>query len=625
MCGIAGILMQNGASPDPGRIELLSHALQHRGPDGTGTWSSANKSCVLIHRRLSILDLSEAASQPMTSRDGRYVAIFNGEMYNFIEVRSELQAKGYSFTTESDTEVILAAYHEWGEEMLPRFNGMWALAIYDRQEEVLFLSRDRFGVKPLYYYADDHSFIFASEIQAIHKALGKNAAPDEEVLTDLAKASFAFHGTERTYLKNVLSLPGGYNLVISKAGKKITKWYHLRLRKVPATLHEQAAELRELLISACKLRLRSDVPVATCLSGGVDSGSITALIHSSHVDTGDERFRHYAHESFLASFPGTAIDERREAEQLAKAVGNKLRVIEILSPEIHELEKAMDGCDGPMHALAFYPISKLYEFIRSNGIKVTIDGQGPDEMMGGYRPLRHALEAAFKKKDLRWAADVYRTYAAQGENEYFSSKNFARQTLKQLGKDRLKGIAGAGKKTSLYNFHPSLQPVRNEPLFDNALDQNQYYEFFYKPLPAILQQFDRCSMASGVECRMPFMDYRVVEFIFSLPPDSKVGGGYTKRVLREAMKNILPDSTRLNKQKVGFNAPVVDWFRGGLKEFMSDVIHSSSFQSAPYFDGKKLSLDFDRFLASPTPDFREAFNFWAPVHIEWWRKKFSIS
>ncbi|CAN5530766.1 asparagine synthase (glutamine-hydrolyzing) [soil metagenome] len=621
MCGIAGIVNRNNPVADLA-IQLLSHAIQHRGPDGEGVWKSNDDSIALIHRRLSILDLTNGGSQPMFSSDKRFVIVFNGEIYNFIEVRNELKKKGVAFKTESDTEVILAAFSVWKEDMLSRFNGMWAMVIYDQHEKKLFLSRDRFGIKPLYYFLDENHFVFASEVQAIHQYLGNKAEPDDVVIADLAKASFAFHGTERTYLKNVYSLPGGFNLTLENGKVKVEKWYQLSLRNVPESFVEQAVELRTLLVDACKLRLRSDVPVATCLSGGVDSGSIVSLIHSTHIDRGDERFKHYSHQSFLASFPGTAIDERKEAEKLAGQVGNELKILDVTSPSVSELEEAMKACDGPMHALAFYPIWKLYKFIKGNGIKVTMDGQGPDEMMGGYRPLRFALEAAIKKKNFRWARDVYNTYAAQGEYEHFSSKDFARQTLKQLGKDRIKRFISGGKNKSLYNFHPLLQPVRDEKIFQNALDENQYYEFFYSPLPAILQQFDRCSMASGVECRMPFMDYRVVEFIFSLPPESKVGSGYTKRVLREAMKNILPESTRLNKHKIGFNAPVVDWFKGELREFMSDTINSQSFALSQYFDGIQIRSRFDGFLKNERPNFEEAFSFWAPVHIEWWKSKF---
>jgi len=623
MCGIAGILSKTGGAPNMEVLSILNRSIRHRGPDGEGLWKSQDDSCALLHRRLSILDLSDAAAQPMVSNGGSVAIIFNGEIYNFIEIKKELQSKGYSFKTESDTEVILAAYEEWKESMLHRFNGMWALAIYDQREKKLLLSRDRFGIKPLYYFSDENRFVFASEIQAIHHCLGKEARPDAEVITDISRASFAYHGTERTYLENVKSLPGGFNLVLQNGEVKVQKWYELKIRKVPAGFREQAEELRQLLIDSCSLRLRSDVPVATCLSGGVDSGSIATIIHSSHQGEDDQRFHHYAHQSFLASFPGTAIDERKEAEKLAGQVGNDLKIIDINPPGAGDLEKAMHSCDGPMHALSFYPIWKLYGFIRENGIKVTIDGQGPDEMMGGYRPLKFALEAAFDQRKIGWATDVYRTYAAQGESDHFSSRDFAKQTLKQVGKDRIKRLVHTRKHSPFFNLHSALGPVRDEKMFDNAFDQNQYYEFFYKPLPAILQQFDRCSMASGVECRMPFMDYRIVEFIFSLPPESKVGGGYTKRVLREAMKNILPDSTRLNKQKIGFNAPVVDWFKGGLKEFMTDIIYSSSFEQSPFYNGKEIRKRFDNFLADPKPNFELASTFWAPVHVEWWRKKFS--
>jgi asparagine synthase (glutamine-hydrolysing) len=621
MCGIAGII-QYKTQVDAGDISKLNQSLSHRGPDGDGVWLNEERSLALVHRRLSILDLSAAASQPMHSAEGRFVMIYNGEIYNFLEVRNELVKKGYVFKTESDSEVLLAAYAEWKEHFVSKLNGMWALAIYDRQEKSLFLSRDRYGVKPLYYFNNGSRFIFASEIQAIQKVLGRATVLNDAVLSDLARSIPSFHGTTETYLKNVFSLPGGYNLLCGDGRIEIKKWYELQKTEVPHTLEDQAAEFLRLLTDACRIRLRSDVAVATCLSGGVDSGSITSIIHSFNLDASEKRFNHYSHESFLASFPGTQLDERLAAESLSANIGNKLHVLEVNAPTAGQMEEAMSACDGPMHSLAFYPIWLLYRFIRSHGIKVTLDGQGPDEMLGGYRPLQEGLRASWQAKDFSWMKEIYDAYSLQGESQQFSSRDYARNEVKEFIKQGLKKVIGYKSPAAL---HSVSHAVRNEKQFSNALEESLYRQFFYNPLPSILNQYDRCSMASGVECRMPFMDYRLVEFVFSLPTKSKVGKGFTKLVLREAMKGILPEQTRTNRVKIGFNAPMAEWIRGSLKPFMADIINSKEFETSPYFDAAKLRASFKAYFEKNNQGFLDAYYLYPAVHLTWWLKKNGLS
>ncbi|HRY82207.1 MAG TPA: asparagine synthase (glutamine-hydrolyzing) [Candidatus Moranbacteria bacterium] len=630
MCGIAGIYNFNKKSVLEEEINILTDAVFHRGPDGKGIWFNDDKALALGHRRLSILDLSEKGKQPMSYNKGRYRITYNGEIYNFLEVKSELEKKSYLFISDSDTEVILAAYQEWGEKMLHKFNGMWAFAIYDSLEKKLFLSRDRFGIKPLYYYKGKDKFIFSSEVQAIHKILGDKHPLNEKVIKDISSGSFLNHGTNETYLENVFSLPGGYNLLLDQKGKtNIKEWYVLNKIDVPEKFEDQAKKLKELLYDSCTLRLRSDVLIGTCLSGGIDSGGITAIINSFEPEK-DSRFSKYTHRGFCASFPDTPLDERKSAELLAEKLGSKLDIVEILPPSKEDLEMAMEQCDGPMHALAFFPIWNLYKYIKNQGITVTLDGQGPDEMLGGYRPILEALESAIEFKNSRWFWDIYKTYSAQGETPQFSSKWYARKVLivvifkkiiiyitnifSWLGFSKMKNdlskLLGENKKN--INFS------KKSTGFNDLLDESLFEQFFQSPLPGILNQYDRCSMAHGVECRMPYMDYRIVEFVFSLPPESKVGGGYTKRVLREALKEILPDETRLNKLKLGFNAPIVDWFRGPLKEFMIEQMDTQEFVNSKYFDGEKMKNDFEIFLRNPKPSWDDAWKFWPPVHLTWW-------
>lgn len=626
MCGIAGIYNLNNEIVSPAEIDLLINSLTHRGPDGTGVWLNAEKNLALIHLRLSILDLTEAGNQPMSDSKQRYKIIFNGEIYNFLEIKNKLISKGYEFTTQSDTEVILASYKEWGVEMLNELNGMWAFAIYDSLNNELFLSRDRYGVKPLYYYKSNNKFIFASEVQAIHKILGNRHPLNRNVIEDITSGSLYYHATTQTFLENVYSLPGGYNLFFNGDNIYVKEWYKLKKINIPSKLNEQAEVLKNLIYDSSLIRLRSDVPVGTCLSGGLDSGSITSVISSFKFNS-NERFSHYTHRSFCASFPNTPIDESNSAKKLSESTGSNLDTLILNAPSTEELLESVKQCDGPMHALAFFPIWKLYGYIKNQGIIVTLDGQGPDEMLGGYRPLNEALSAALKMKKFMWFLDVYNTYYQLGETSQFSSKKISRYVLKRFLSTKLRIIVkkilvtfGLYEPKKYLNNKSTLIPVREPNDFSNDLDKSLFQQFFQSPLPGILNQYDRCSMAHGVECRMPFMDYRIVEFIFSLPPESKVGGGYTKRVLREAMKGIVPDYIRLNKTKIGFNAPIVDWFRGNLKEFMLEIMNSYEFINSKYFNGLELKKDFENFLSKEKPTWDEAWKFWPPVHYILWAR-----
>lgn len=640
MCGISGIAYYNGQLVPLEAIQTLTNAIAHRGPNGQGIWLNKTQTIALGHRRLAILDLSDAGAQPMTNSEQRFFISFNGEVFNFIEIRAELSKRyGFEFVTDSDTEVILRAYEVWGKDMLHRFNGMWALAIYDTHTDQLFLARDRYGIKPLYYSFKNQEFIWASEVQAVAK-LHATITPNKDAIENLAKGGFDAHGSHSTYLENIYTLPAGHCININSHGKiQIEQWYFLRQVRVPASLEAQAKHLRELIFDACKLRLRSDVPVATCLSGGVDSGSITAVIDQLNTTNGtlDAQYsQNYKHVGFCASFEGTPLDEKEQALRLTETLDLSLEVCNVTEPSIEELEEAMRSCDGPMHALAFFPIWKLYKYIRSKGITVTLDGQGPDEMLGGYQPIHEALNTALAQQDWHWFDEIIEAYQHQGESKQVSSKRNVQKAKQRVLRQHFRQILlwprlQVGKilrsmgLLQVYVFDNTshvLKPAIDKPDFIRTpIDESLFNQFFFNPLPAILQQYDRCSMAHGIECRMPFMDYRIVEFIFSLPAQSKIGKGYTKLVLREAMRGILPDFIRLNRTKIGFNAPIVDWFRGGLKDWILAQMNEPSFLANPYFDGKDIKQRFENFLATDSQSWAEAWAFWPAVHLNWWLQR----
>lgn len=622
MCGIAGILSFDGAAVRLHEISTLTGRLRHRGPDAVGSWFSTNQRIGLGHTRLSILDTSPEAGQPMVSPSGHHVIVFNGEIYNFIEIAELLCAKGYVFRTQSDTEVLLHAWDCWGQAMFERLNGMWALAIYDTITGETALCRDRFGVKPLYFFNHARRFIFASEVQAIDRLLENKLSPDAEYLKTFSR----FEISDRSYLSGVKALQPGFCMVVNPDGQiTSSQWYWLSSVEVPASLAEQAAVLKELVIDACRLRLRSDVPVATCLSGGIDSGSLVALLNE--VPAGEGRFPGFNHRSFTAAFPGTELDETEAARALAEMYRIELDVEVIGNPGPDELELALKACDGPMPTMAFYSIWKLYRHIRQQGISVTLDGIGPDEILGGYYLGFDALNGAWQEKKPLWFRDLYQTYAAL----YVDGPDWIRHDFKNVCSRRAdwlklpvkKMLSAVGlrhessvKKASASAIPPAWVP-REHAMSKNPLALALWRQFFVSPLPFFLHQYDRASMASGVECRMPYMDYRIVEYLFSLPLESRIGGGYTKRVLREAVRGVLPDAIRLNRRKIGFNAPFSEWMRDPLKEWALDISGSASFIQSPYFDGVELSSKI-RGLGEVRGSSLDERTVWPALHTTWW-------
>lgn len=614
MCGIIGFA---GTREREQAFDL--EWLRHRGPDSEGAWRSDDGLVSLGHTRLSILDTSSAGFQPMAYANGRYIIVFNGEIYNFLELRRELTALGYRFATETDTEVILAAYDCWGADCLERFNGMWAFAIFDRRERTLILARDRYGEKPLYYRIENETIYFSSEVQAIHRWMGSRASLDDDVVASIANGRFEYHGTDRTYSKGVFILPAGHTILWKAGLLTKRKWYQLipGSVQVPKSFSMQAAYLRDLIIDSCRIRMRSDVPIATCLSGGVDSSLITSVINT-RAEVHGERASSEHYSSFCAAFPDTILDETKAALRLSEHIGFKLHLHTISPPSPDLLMSAIRSCDGPMHSLAFFPIWSLYGQIRSQGIKVTLDGQGPDEIFGGYtETFRSAFLTALSGAKFSMGWEVFKAYSNHGENEYKSSYRSVRNDLVGLMKQPFNRLlAMTGMRKSSHELDSQFSFAQTIPNNLTPLHADLYAQLCQRQLPTILQQFDRCSMAHGIEARMPFLDYRIVEFGFSLPPRSLVRRGYSKAVLREAGKGMLPDEIRLNRNKIGFNAPIVEWFLGPLREFLLDTMSSRSFQERPFYNGRDLLTRFEEWQRRPT--WNSAWQFWPPVHVHLW-------
>ena len=604
MCGVAGILNLDGQPCDRDDLTRFTDSLYHRGPDGAGV--HVDGPLGLGHRRLAILDLSEAGHQPMACLGRRYWITYNGEVYNFLELRRELEAEGHAFVSETDTEVIVAAYHRWGSECVHRFNGMWAFAIWDTERRELFLSRDRFGVKPLRYLSEPRRFAFASETKSFLHLRGFTAREDEkEMRNAIARGGNSAQGT---VLKGVKRLPGGHNMLVSAEGVRIWRWWRTvdHLPAVPRRLDDQAEAFRELFFDAVRLRLRSDVPVASCLSGGLDSSSIVCALPKAG-ETGNRQAADF-HHAFVATFAGTLWDEREYADAAIERSGVEAHMvpIEVGSVIEHVRQYAADYEMAGGHLSI--PLWFTYRALRQQGIVVSLDGHGADEMMGGYaRAYQAALRGSssflsqpFRTLDLiQTMQGIYDTGVIERptttdmiiESDAFlrscrRTANSARRAVHRAIHGAPLVHAGAGPWAPevpkiAYADENTAEIVEAMGPFRGWL----YKEFHSTTLPNVLRSFDRCSMAHGVEIRMPFLDWRLATFVFALPDTSIAGGGFTKRILREAMRGVLPEKIRTRKAKMGFSSPMPDWFNGPLGEWVAAEVQTPSFLDSDLWNG----------------------------------------
>lgn len=557
MCGIVGILdLQQPINSV--ELDRFTDSLIHRGPDGRGTFIDGKLG--LGHRRLAILDLSEAGKNPMPygGKNGqRYWITYNGEVYNFLELRHELKQLGHQFESETDTEVVVAAYVQWGEDCLLRFNGMWAFAIWDSFERTLFLARDRFGVKPLYYLKVANRFAFASELKAFLALDNFTVALNEEIVPQIIQSSQAYEGTtDQTIMKDVLRLPAGHCLTLNNDGNFIVKKWWETLKYIPqisTSYEKQVEQFRELFLDAVKIRMRSDVAIGTCLSGGIDSSAVASGMAWNYRQekNGLDRCPKDWQQAFVATFPGTQLDERSYADEVIYHVGAKPHYWvfdneEALSHIIDSVWAMEDIYPG----LAV-PVWCIYREMRQKNVFVSLDGHGGDELLGGYT----------------WYLDW--------------------------------------------------------PM--NQVNDNLYRDFHWTLLPSILRNYDRCSMAHGIEVRMPLMDWRLVAFAFGLPADSKIGAGYTKRVLRDAMRGIMPEKIRHRRSKIGFNSPMIEWYNGGMAEILRKIVNHPLWLESSFWDGHQLRdyvLEKTNHCAWTQEDWSTSLHIWTRLNIVLWQLLF---
>lgn len=561
MCGIAGIIQSNPAGYSTEHLKKMTVAFAHRGSDGEGHWCNDNNSVLFGHRRLSIIDLSHAGHQPMHFL-GRYTIIHNGEIYNYIELKEKLKQKGYSFRSQTDTEIIVAAYDCWKEDCLQKFDGMFAFAIWDEKEKELFAARDRFGEKPFFYSYDDGKFLFASEMKALWAA-GLKKLPNQKMLFNFITIGYTDNPEkpEETFYENIIKLPAASYLKFSFTyfNYTVKKYWAIDADKESQSIQDAEAceKFLFLLSDSVKRRLRSDVPIGTSLSGGLDSSSIVATL-SQFLNM------NFKPAAFTASFPGFEKDESVYAKQVADNFRLQQHLVNISANDlITDWEKLCYHQEEPFGSASIYAQYKVYELAKQHGVKVLLDGQGADEILAGYHKYyKWYWQELFRKGKLSGRKELAAARKL-GVTEPFTWKNkvaawfpsFA--TIVMERQYLAKALSHPGL-TKEFVQHQSQEAYYTPP--DHfSLNGVLHFNTFMHGLEELLRFADRNSMAHGTEVRLPFLSHELVEFVFSLPSHFKIRDGWTKWLLRKTMEKNLPGEITWRKDKVGFEPPQKQW------------------------------------------------------------------
>jgi asparagine synthase (glutamine-hydrolysing) len=543
MCGIAGFVSRSLASPiDAPRLARMRDTLLHRGPDGAGLELFGTRAG-LAHRRLAILDLSPAAHQPMSWADGRFWLAFNGEIYNYRELRAELAGRGHAFRSSGDAEVLVAAFAQWGEACVERLEGMWAFAIWDARDATLFLSRDRFGIKPLYFADDGELLVFASEIRAILASGVVEPTPHAPAVADYLAPQPVGDGLEQTFFEGVRRLPPAHCLSVSPSRTRV--WRYWSLPRAETRVRHPEHELGERLEAAVRSHLVSDVPIGVSLSGGLDSTSVLALA---------ARALGPGLPAYSACFSERRWNERRFSQQAADDCKAEVAYVEPSAEAFFEcMPRIAWHLEEPPHFHGVYPRWWVDERAAQD-VTVLLSGQGADELLAGYtryeaiaqwEHLAHGRLLAFARELRHSAARENARLAAlalRGALRGAPAQAFA-------AGERLRGVPVPRPRVPRIELRTSRHALRERQRFDLELGG----------LPTLLRYDDRLSMAHSLECRVPFLDARLAELAFSLPTSAKIRGGWRKLALRRAMDGVLPRAVQWRRPKRPYGMPWDDW------------------------------------------------------------------
>ena len=673
MCGITGIVNLKGNIQDiPTHIRNMTDALRHRGPDGEGflfftgsetvfafgkdtpesvknaslnyspkasieNTSPENIQFALGHRRLSIIDVSPAGHQPMCDPEKNAWIVFNGEIYNHIELREELSQKGFSFRTNTDTEVILQSYLHWGEDCVNHFNGMWAFVIFDNRKNILFCSRDRVGVKPFYYYADENVFAFASEQKSLMKLPFIKTGINFKAASDfLAGDIYFIERGEESMFKNIFELMPAHNFRIDLKTKAFERrsYYSLSTNTSFSAFNEKdfkkyRDETERLLVDSVKLRLRSDVPVGSCLSGGIDSSAIVSIM--GNLASGGHKVNLGGKlKVFTLAFDDPSIDESKWAKYVVdQTQAEWYQVSPTANGLVEDLQDMNYAQDVPVYSTGTYGQFQLMRSAKANGIKVILDGQGGDEVFGGY--TSHSV--VFWKELLRkWKfGQFFSETSADGKLSY---------NLKQLARDLSKRgfdtLLPASMKRSVYSSYFKQNEFLNPEVIreyissggmsstldisrSSSLNEALLKDFTNTRLKTYLKYEDRSSMWHSIEARTPFADdHRLVEYVFNIPGSYKIHNGINKHLLREAARNYLPKEIKERKDKLGFVTPMEHW----VEQISSEIPDYFYGSMDDFIDTKKIKKNPKRFFS--VPDHADAVRVFRMISFAIWKKLFDL-
>jgi asparagine synthase (glutamine-hydrolysing) len=601
--------------------ELLSSPTFYRQPH-----PNTNYHLSFGHRRLSILDLSSSGHQPMSDAEGRFWIIYNGEVYNYLELKQELALLGHQFRSQSDTEVILMAYKQWGIDCTHRFNGMFSFLIFDTKTHTLFGARDRFGVKPLYYWISPEGFAaFASEIKQFTILPGWNPSVCGQTAYDFLNWGITNHAKE-TCFSDVYQLQGGHCFICFLTEKKNIsispqKWYSLPIRNYTGSFEEAGEQFTLLLKDAIKLRCRADVPIGSCLSGGLDSSSIVCLVHSILK----EQKKNHSQITFSACSHYPQFDEK---DYILQVVDQTKVLNHITYPELDNLFDKLDTIiwhqDEPFGSTSIFAQWEVFSLVKQHGVKVMLDGQGADEQLAGYSGFHSArlYDLAINLRFFTLWKELRKT--RQLHNISFPVKLLLNQMLPQLFKQPIRrALKKSTIEASWLDNNILNASIRDPSQFfvpaKGALSKLSYAQITKTSVPMLLHFEDRDSMAHSIEARTPFLDYRLVEFLQSLPSDYKLADGMTKRVLRQGLRGTLPEGIRTRVSKLGFATPEEMWVRNNPQKFQSLIKESISF-SQGILNQQAIQICNDMIFG------RRPYTFfvWRLIVFGRWMKRFSV-
>jgi len=591
MCSIAGIVNFD-QQVDVELLKRMNLVQKHRGPDDQGYFVHDNVG--FAHNRLSIIDLSSHGHQPMYNEDETICIVYNGEVYNYLELIPELKSKGHKFRSRTDTEVIIHAYEEYGIECLQKFNGMFALAIWDGRTRQLFCARDRFGIKPFYYFHDKDCFIFASEIKGLLEDQAIPRTVNDTIMHDFLEFDILEH-TNETFFHGIMKLPPAHYLTLRKDKISIAKYWDIDFQGEPVNESADlyAERFYELFEDSIRLRLRSDVPIGTCLSGGLDSSSIVCIANNLMFSEGNAT-KHNVEErqkTFSSCFEDMRFDERKFIHLVLERTRAESNFVfpdpQKLLDDAHEV---IWHQDEPFHGTTVFAQWNVMRLAKERGVAVLLDGQGADELLAGYPPYYRAL---FEELTRRVAfSQLYKErlmYAMSHGKSLPNSLVFMLagpipQIWRGIKTRVTQSPSGVSEALAFGDGTCSVDLVDEPKLFKSILKNRLYYDCVKgRRLSPLLHYEDRNSMAFSLESRVPFLDHRLVEYVFSLPDICRIHNGLTKMVLRNAMKGILPEKVRMRTDKMGFVTPQDIWLRTAMKGWVEDIFRSKSFRERGCF------------------------------------------